>query len=50
VARRTCDKELRALLAPFGTRFPRLAPAVEEELDPELMRRAVFQYTRDARN
>jgi hypothetical protein len=36
-------------LAPFGTRFPGLAPAVEEELDPDLMRRALFQYTRDAR-
>jgi Domain of unknown function (DUF4253) len=43
------DEELRAMFAPFGTRFPGLAPAVEEELDPELMRRAVFQYTREAR-
>jgi hypothetical protein len=33
----------------FGTRFPGLAPAIEEELDPELMRRAVMQYTRPAR-
>ena len=37
------------MLAPFGGRFPGLAPAVEEELDPELMRRAVMQYTRPAR-
>lgn len=36
------DEDLRAMFAPFGTRFPGLAPAVEEELDPELMRRAVF--------
>jgi hypothetical protein len=43
------DDELRAMFAPFGARFPGLAPAVEEELDPELMRRALFQYTRDAR-
>ncbi len=42
-------EDLRAMFAPFGARFPGLAPAVEEELDPELMRRAVFQYTRDAR-
>jgi len=39
----------RGMFAPFGARFPSLAPAVEEELDPELMRRAVFQYTPDAR-
>jgi len=43
------DEDLRARFAPFGPRFPGLAPAVEEELDPELMRRAVFQYARDAR-
>jgi hypothetical protein len=43
------DEQLRAMFAPFGARFPGLAPAVEEGLDPELMRRAVFQYTRDAR-
>jgi len=43
------DEELRAMLAPFGSRFPGLAPAVEQELDPELMRRALRQYTRDAR-
>ena len=43
------DEDLRAMFAPFGTRFPGLAPAVEEELDPELIRRAVAQYTRDAR-
>jgi hypothetical protein len=43
------DEELREMFAPFGERFPGLAPAVEEELDPELMRRAVVQYTRVAR-
>jgi hypothetical protein len=43
------DEELREMFAPFGARFPGLAPAVEEELDPELMRRAVFQHMRDAR-
>jgi hypothetical protein len=43
------DEELREMFAPYGERFPGLAPAVEEELDPELMRRAVFQYTRPAR-
>jgi hypothetical protein len=43
------DEELREIFAPFGERFPGLAPSVEEKLDPELMRRAVFQYTRDAR-
>src|SRR5712691_3165384 len=29
------DGELREMFAPFGARFPGLAPAVEEELDPE---------------
>ena len=43
------DEELRGMFAPFGERFPGLAPAVEEELDPELIRRAVVQYTRPAR-
>jgi hypothetical protein len=43
------DDDLRNMFAPFGERFPGLAPAVQEELDPELMRRAVVQYTRDAR-
>jgi hypothetical protein len=43
------DEDLRAMIAPFGTWFLGLGPAVEEELDPELMRRAVFQYTRDTR-
>ncbi|HEY1319166.1 MAG TPA: DUF4253 domain-containing protein [Streptosporangiaceae bacterium] len=43
------DEELREMFAPFGERFPGLAPAVEEKLDPELMRRAVVQYTRIAR-
>jgi hypothetical protein len=41
--------ELREMFAPLGGQFPGLAPAVEEELDPELMRRSVVQYTRDAR-
>ncbi len=31
------DEELREMFAPFGTRFPGLAPGIEEELDPELM-------------
>ena len=43
------DEELRAMFAPFGARFPGLAPAVEEGLDPELMRRALMQYTRRGR-
>jgi hypothetical protein len=43
------DEELREMFAPFGARFRGLAPAVAEELDPELMRRAVFQYTPPAR-
>lgn len=43
------DEELRERFAPFGGRFPGLAPAVEEELDPELIRRALVQYTRHAK-
>src|SRR5579859_2570842 len=43
------EEELREMFAPFGARFPGLAPAVREELDPELMRRVVWQYTRKAR-
>jgi hypothetical protein len=43
------DEEFRAMLAPFGPHFPGLAAAVTAELDPELMRRALHQYTRDAR-
>jgi hypothetical protein len=43
------DEEFRAMLAPFGPGFPGLAPAITGELDPELMRRALYQYTRDAR-
>jgi hypothetical protein len=43
------DEEFRAMLAPFGPAFPGLAPAITGELDPELMRRALYQYTRDAR-
>lgn len=40
------DEQLREMFAPFGARFPGLAPTVKEELDPELMRRALIQYTR----
>jgi Domain of unknown function (DUF4253) len=43
------DEEFRAMLAPFGPNFPGLAAAIAAELDPELMRRALYQYTRDAR-
>jgi Domain of unknown function (DUF4253) len=43
------DEELRAILAPFGPNFPGLSPAINEELDPELLRRALRQYTRDMR-
>jgi len=43
------DEDLRETLAPFGGRFPGLAPAIQEEPDPEQMRRAVMQYTRPAR-
>ena len=43
------DGELQAMLAPFGVRFPGLAPTIDEPLGAELMRRALRQYTRDAR-
>ena len=43
------DEEFRTILAPFGPDFPGLAPAIAGELDPELMRRALYQYTRGAR-
>jgi hypothetical protein len=43
------DEEFRAMLAPFGPSFPGLAPAIVSEPDSELMRRALYQYTRDAR-
>ncbi|HEX3955922.1 MAG TPA: DUF4253 domain-containing protein [Trebonia sp.] len=43
------DEELRAILAPFGPDFPGLSPAIVGEIDPELMQRALYQYTRDAR-
>ena len=43
------DEELRAMLGPSGPRFPGLAPAIDQELDPELIRRALRQHTRDAR-
>ena len=43
------DEEFRTILAPFGPGFPGLAPAIADELDPELMRRALYQYTRGAR-
>jgi hypothetical protein len=42
-------EELRAMLGPTGRRFPGLAPATSREIDPELARRALGQYTRDAR-
>jgi hypothetical protein len=37
------------MLGPSGQRFPGLAPPTGPELDPELTRRALGQYTRDAR-
>jgi hypothetical protein len=37
------------MLAPFGAQFPGLAPATTAEIDPELRRRALHQYTRLAR-
>jgi hypothetical protein len=43
------DEELRGILAPFGLRFPGLAPPVEQELDAELTARALHQYTGAAR-
>ncbi len=43
------DEEFRAMLAPFGPGFPGLAPAVADEADPEMARRALWQYTRAAR-
>jgi Domain of unknown function (DUF4253) len=36
------------MFTPFFGQFPGLAPAVKEEMDPELMRRALVQYTRHA--
>jgi hypothetical protein len=41
--------EVRAMLGPSGRRFPGLAPAISAEIDSELTRRALGQYTRDAR-
>jgi hypothetical protein len=43
------DADLRDLLGPYGPRFPGLAPPVTREAGPELTRRALGQYTRDAR-
>jgi hypothetical protein len=43
------NEDLRTMFAPFGPRFPGLAPAVGAELAPELMRQAVSGGTRDAR-
>ncbi len=37
--------DLAARLGPFGRRFPGLAPAVGQEIDPEWIRRALDQYT-----
>jgi hypothetical protein len=47
------DEEYREaitrMLTPFGAEFPGLAPATNAEIDPELRRRALYQYTRPAR-
>jgi hypothetical protein len=47
------DQQLREVTtekhAPFGAEFPGLAPATTAEIDPELRRRALHQYTRPAR-
>jgi hypothetical protein len=40
---------LTPMYAPFGARFPGLASATTTEIDPELRRRALHQYTRNAR-
>ena len=37
------------MLTPFGAEFPGLATATTAEIDPELQRRALHQYTRPAR-
>jgi hypothetical protein len=37
------------MLAPFGARFPGLAPAITRDIDSELLQRALHQYTPDAR-
>jgi hypothetical protein len=42
------DDELRAMLGPAGRQFPGLAPASTTELEPELRRRALQQYSPDA--
>jgi hypothetical protein len=42
-------EELQAVFGPSGRRFPGLAPAISQEMAPELTRRALGQYTRDAR-
>jgi hypothetical protein len=43
------DEQLRAMLGPFGPRFPGLAPAITTDIDSELTRRALGQFTRDER-
>jgi hypothetical protein len=43
------DEWIRRILAPYDTRFPGLAPPIDQELDPELAERALLQYTHDAR-
>jgi hypothetical protein len=42
-------EELQAMLGPSGPRFPGLAPAIGLEISAEVTRRALGQYTRDAR-
>lgn len=44
-----CREAITAMFAPFGAEFPGLAPATTAEIDPELRRRALHQYTRPAR-
>jgi hypothetical protein len=43
------EPELRAMLSPAGREFPGLAPAISAELEPELKRRALQQYSPSAR-
>ena len=43
------EPELRAMRSPAGREFPGLAPAVSTELEPELERRALQQYSPSAR-
>jgi hypothetical protein len=43
------EPELRAMRSPAGREFPGLAPAISTELEPELKRRALQQYSPSAR-